>query len=62
MDPRGAAAGGDERYPHLKRQRDPAEIAYRWGFADQAQFCRAFKARFGCTAREARAAARRAPD
>lgn len=39
-----------------------AEIAYRWGFADQAQFCRAFKTRFGCTAREARAAAHREPD
>jgi len=26
-----------------------AEIAYRWGFNDQAHFCRLFKARFGCT-------------
>lgn len=26
-----------------------AEIAYRWGFNDQAHFCRLFKDRFGCT-------------
>lgn len=26
-----------------------AEIAYRWGFNDQAHFCRLFKSRFGCT-------------
>ncbi|WP_027852405.1 helix-turn-helix domain-containing protein [Marinobacterium litorale] len=31
-----------------------AEIAYRWGFNDQAHFCRQFKSRFGCTPREAR--------
>ncbi len=31
-----------------------AEIAYRWGFTDQAHFCRLFKARFGCTPREMR--------
>ncbi|MCP8687176.1 helix-turn-helix domain-containing protein [Marinobacterium sedimentorum] len=35
-----------------------AEVAYRWGFADQAHFCRSFKSRFGCTAREARESAR----
>lgn len=31
-----------------------AEIAYRWGFNDQAHFCRLFKARFGRTPREMR--------
>lgn len=31
-----------------------AEIAYRWGFNDQAHFCRLFKARFGCTPKEVR--------
>ncbi|GGK58412.1 helix-turn-helix domain-containing protein [Amphritea balenae] len=33
-----------------------AEIAYRWGFNDQAHFCRLFKARFGCTPKEMREA------
>jgi AraC-like DNA-binding protein len=32
------------------------QLAFRWGFADQAQFTRAFRQRFGCTAREVRAA------
>lgn len=32
-----------------------ADIAYRWGFADQAQFSRAYRAQFGCSPREARA-------
>ncbi|HEY5717175.1 MAG TPA: AraC family transcriptional regulator, partial [Motiliproteus sp.] len=31
-----------------------AEIAYRWGFNDQAHFCRLFKSRFHCTPREMR--------
>jgi AraC-like DNA-binding protein len=26
-----------------------AEIAYRWGFADQSQFCRHYRSRFGCS-------------
>jgi AraC-like DNA-binding protein len=30
------------------------ELAYRWGFSDQAHFCRAFKARFGIPPGEAR--------
>jgi AraC-like DNA-binding protein len=34
-----------------------AEIAYRWGFSDHAQFCRHFKAYFGRTPRESRAGA-----
>lgn len=31
-----------------------AAIAYRWGFNDQAHFCRLFKQRFNCTPREIR--------
>lgn len=42
-----------------------AEIAYRWGFADQSQFCKHYRARFGCsptdTRREAFARAGRTP-
>ena len=34
-----------------------SEIAYRWGFSDQAQFGRHFKSRYGMTPREMRAAA-----
>ncbi|MBS0249960.1 MAG: helix-turn-helix domain-containing protein [Proteobacteria bacterium] len=39
------------------RKESISEIAYRWGFSDQAQFCRHFKARYGMTPREMRAAA-----
>ena len=35
-----------------------AEIAYRWGFSDQAQFSRAFKAHFGVPPKEYRERAR----
>lgn len=35
-----------------------AEIAYRWGFGDQAQFSRAFKAQFGLPPKEFREQAR----
>jgi len=44
-----------------QRLRDPhchlsiGELAYRWGFSDQAQFSRHFRQHFGCTASEARA-------
>ncbi|MCK0198174.1 helix-turn-helix domain-containing protein [Ancylobacter sp. 6x-1] len=44
--------------------RDPAcrkaisQIAYEWGFGDQAQFSRNYRARFGCTPSDARAAGR----
>lgn len=37
-----------------------SEIAYEWGFGDQAQFSRSYRARFGCTPSEARAATRAA--
>lgn len=41
----------------LAQASDPrsiAEIAYRWGFADQSQFCKHYRARFGCTPSETR--------
>ena len=36
------------------RKQSVAEIGYHWGFGDQAQFSRAFKARFGAPPREYR--------
>ena len=39
-----------------------AEIAYRWGFRDQAYFSRTFSAAFGCSPREFRKAVPRIPD
>jgi AraC-like DNA-binding protein len=38
-----------------------AEISYRWGFSDQAQFSRSFKAHFGVSPKEYRAQARTKP-
>jgi AraC-like DNA-binding protein len=35
-----------------------SEIAYKWGFGDQAQFSRNYRSRFGCTPSEARTASR----
>jgi AraC-like DNA-binding protein len=35
--------------------RSVSEIAFSWGFNDAAHFSRAFRARFGCSARELRA-------
>lgn len=35
-----------------------SEIAFRWGFTSPAQFARAFRGRFGCSPREARAEGR----
>ena len=35
--------------------RSVSELAFRWGFSDAAHFSRAFRARFGCTARDLRA-------
>jgi AraC-like DNA-binding protein len=37
-----------------------SEIAYQWGFADQAQFSRNYRSRFGCTPSEARTTSRAA--
>ncbi|MEI5681060.1 MULTISPECIES: helix-turn-helix domain-containing protein [unclassified Mesorhizobium] len=31
-----------------------AEIAYRWGFADQSQFCKHYRTRFGCSPTDTR--------
>ncbi|WFS04760.1 helix-turn-helix domain-containing protein [Rhizobium tumorigenes] len=31
-----------------------AEIAYRWGFTDQSQFCRHYRSKFGCSPSETR--------
>jgi acetamidase/formamidase/AraC-like DNA-binding protein len=39
-----------------------AEIAFRWGFRDQAYFSRAFSAAFGCSPREFRKTVPRIPD
>jgi AraC-like DNA-binding protein len=36
-----------------------AEIAYRWGFADQSQFCRHYRTRFGCSPSDTRREAMR---
>jgi len=46
------------RDPHCRKS--ISEIAYHWGFGDQAQFSRNYRGRFGCTPREARAASRAA--
>ncbi|MFC7052557.1 helix-turn-helix domain-containing protein [Hansschlegelia quercus] len=46
--------------PH--RRESLGEIAYRWGFGDQAQFSRLFKAQFGMTPRDMRAEARKAAE
>jgi AraC-like DNA-binding protein len=35
-----------------------SEIAYQWGFGDQAQFSRNYRGRFGRSPSEARAASR----
>jgi AraC-like DNA-binding protein len=35
-----------------------SEIAYQWGFGDQAQFSRNYRSRFGCTPSDVRAASR----
>jgi AraC-like DNA-binding protein len=40
------------------RDRQVAEIAWRWGFTDPAHFSRIFRDRFGCSPTEARADAR----
>ncbi|MFC4949397.1 helix-turn-helix domain-containing protein [Pseudonocardia sp. GCM10023141] len=37
------------------RHRTISDLAFAWGFVDASHFSRAFRARFGCTAREVRA-------
>ncbi|MBD1547922.1 helix-turn-helix domain-containing protein [Roseibium aggregatum] len=49
------AAKRDLCDPALAR-RSVSEIAFSWGFNDAAHFSRAFRARFGCTPRDLRAA------
>ncbi|WP_433292744.1 helix-turn-helix domain-containing protein [Pseudonocardia sp. CA-142604] len=36
------------------RHRTISDLAFSWGFVDASHFSRAFKARFGCTARDVR--------
>lgn len=38
------------------RHRTISDLAFSWGFVDASHFSRAFRARFGCTAREVRSA------
>ncbi|WP_346894366.1 helix-turn-helix domain-containing protein [uncultured Roseibium sp.] len=49
------AARRDMSDPAIAR-RSISEIAFSWGFNDAAHFSRAFRARFGCTPRDLRAA------
>jgi len=53
------ACDQDLRNPNCKNA--IAEIAYRWGFSDHAQFCRHFKSHFGMAPRDRRAEAREGP-
>lgn len=48
-----AAVRADLCDPAL-RHRTISELAFSWGFVDASHFSRAFKARFGCTARDVR--------
>ena len=44
----------EQQLRNLRRKESIAEIAYQWGFGDQAQFSRHFRTYFGCTARQMR--------
>ena len=44
----------EQQLRNLRRKESIAEIAYQWGFGDQAQFSRHFRSYFGCTARQMR--------
>ena len=44
----------EQQLRNVRRKESIAEIAYQWGFGDQAQFSRHFRAYFGCTARQMR--------
>jgi AraC-like DNA-binding protein len=48
----------EQQLRNPRRKESIAEIAYQWGFGDQAQFSRHFRAHFGCTAQQMRAAAK----
>jgi AraC-like DNA-binding protein len=50
----------EQQLRNSRRKESIAEIAYQWGFGDQAQFSRHFRAHFGCTAQQMRAAAKAA--
>jgi AraC-like DNA-binding protein len=50
----------EQQLRNSRRMESIAEIAYQWGFGDQAQFSRHFRAHFGCTAQQMRAAAKAA--
>lgn len=39
-----------------------AEVAYRWGFADQSQFCKHYRSRFGCSPSDTRRQSASAPE
>jgi AraC-like DNA-binding protein len=52
----------DETLRNPLYRRSISEIAYQWGFGDQAQFSRHYRAQFGCTPSDARHAARAAAD
>jgi AraC-like DNA-binding protein len=47
----------DEMLRDSSRRKSISEIAYEWGFGDQAQFSRYYRAEFGCTPTDARKAA-----
>ena len=44
----------EQQLREARRKESIAEIAYQWGFGDQAQFSRHFRAYFGCTAKQLR--------
>ena len=44
----------EQQLRNPRRRESIAEIAYQWGFGDQAQFSRHFRTYFGCTARQMR--------
>jgi AraC-like DNA-binding protein len=48
----------DESLRDPLNRKSIAEIAYQWGFGDQGQFGRHYRAHFGCTPSDAREAAR----
>ena len=44
----------EQQLRNSRRKESIAEIAYQWGFGDQAQFSRHFRAYYGCTAQQMR--------